>query len=62
MDAEPSGMFVWYDPTREAVELYERREPPKDEGVLEVLEGDDQDSPGCPSSSKNELETLELPF
>ena len=58
--AEPSGLFVWFDPTREAVELYEL-EPPKDEGVAKANEGDDQyDLEYDPQSDKNELG--ELPF
>ena len=39
--AEPSGFFVWFDPGREGIELYEL-EPPKDEGVADASEGDDQ--------------------
>ncbi len=41
VEAEPSGFFVWYDPTREGIELYEL-EPPKDSGVVAFSEGDDQ--------------------
>jgi len=56
--AEPSGLFVWYDPAREAVELYEQ-EPLKDEGVLEFSEGDDSKDQ-YDLNSNNEIE--DLPF
>ena len=38
------GMFVWFDPEREELQLYELKEPPKDEGVLAFSEGDDSES------------------
>ncbi len=40
-EAEPSGFFVWFDPTREGVELYEL-EPSTEERVADACEGDDQ--------------------
>ena len=39
--AEPSGLFVWYDPARESVELYEL-EPDAKQRVADASEGDDQ--------------------
>ena len=43
--AEPSGLMIWFDPSRELVRLYEL-DPREDPGVHEVLEGDDRtDSP-----------------
>ena len=39
--AEPSGLFVWFDPDRESVELYEV-DPPWKRGVLAFGERDDQ--------------------
>ena len=41
MEASPSGLFVWYDPTRESVELFEL-EPPSETGVADACEGVDQ--------------------
>ena len=58
-EASPSGMTVWFDPLRETVELFEV-EPPKDSGVLEVVDGDDQLDMYDPEVDKNELG--ELPF
>ena len=60
MHADPSGLFVWYDPTRESVELFEL-DPPKNEGVAIACEGDDQIDMYDPQSGKNELDH-ELPF
>jgi len=40
--AEPSGLFVWFDPARESVELYEL-EPPEIPGVDAYSEEGDQD-------------------
>jgi len=60
-DAEPSGLFVWFDPTRESVELYEL-EPQLEAGVGEDLEGDDSDG----QSGRDQVNGLgsqpELPF
>ena len=41
--AEPSGFFVWYDPSREGIELFEL-EPPSETGVSAACEEDDQGS------------------
>jgi len=61
-EAEPSGFFVWFDPTREGIELYEL-DPPTESGVADACEGDDQrglwDAPG---SSNNEVVEDDLPF
>jgi len=38
--AEPSGLFVWYDPDREVVELYEL-DPETESRVADALEGVD---------------------
>ncbi len=43
------GMFVWFDPDREEVQLYDL-EPPMDSGVLEYSEGDALDGSGDPHS------------
>ena len=59
--AEPSGFFVWYDPSREGIELYEL-EPPKDEGVPEVLEADDQRSLWCDPNQVQTVVSDDLPF
>ncbi len=40
--AEPSGLFVWFDPDRESVELYEL-EPSPEERVDERHERGDSD-------------------
>jgi len=40
--AEPSGSLVWFDPTRERVEIHPLERSPLP-GVHEVLEGDDSD-------------------
>ena len=63
MDADPSGLFVWYDPTRESIELYEL-DPPKESGVPEVGERDDFGQIGMFQSSVNEPESDDsgLPF
>jgi len=53
VEAEPSGLFVWYDPSREAVQLYEV-EPPMESGVGDPCEGDDQRSLW---SSREELDS-----
>ena len=58
--AERSGLQVWFDPDTEVVRLYSL-EPHREGGVADALEGDDQEDPGEPSSSDNEL-GLELPF
>ena len=57
--ADPSGLFVWFDPSRESVELYEL-DPPKDEGVAIASEGDDQVDMYDPSIDINEIG--DLPF
>jgi len=60
--AEPSGCHVWFDPERTEVRLYEL-EPPKDEGVPEVSEGDDQIGFWDSRDQVNELvDRDELPF
>ncbi len=51
IEGEPSGMFVWYDPTRESIELYEL-EPPTETGVVAFSEGDDQ---SCLRLSQSEV-------
>ena len=42
VEAQPSGMYVWFDPCRERVELFELEEPTAEAGVGEPGEGDDQ--------------------
>ena len=62
MEASPSGRFVWYDPTRESVELYEV-EPPKESGVQEYNEMDDWDVPRSEDNKQMFLnEGEDLPF
>ena len=48
--ADPSGCTVWFDPSREQLQLY-ALDPPKDEGVADALEGDDQLGLGLPIPS-----------
>ena len=56
------GMFVWFDPTREELRIYEM-EPPKDSGVEDFSDGDDQDSlADAPESSKHQFPQGELSF
>ena len=59
--AEPSGTQVWFDPTRERVEIH-LLEPHSESGVASVLEGDEPTEIGRPDSSNNELVQDELPF
>ena len=59
--ALPSGLQVWFDPEVETIKLF-ALEPSPEARVADALEGDDQEGSGCPSSSNNELEDLELPF
>ena len=40
-EASPSGAYVWFDPSRETIRLYEL-EPPPDRGVAIACEGGDQ--------------------
>ena len=40
MEAEPDGLMVWFDPTREQLKLYEL-DPPEDSGVGECCEEGD---------------------
>jgi len=54
MEAEPHGLMVWFDPTREQLKLFEL-EPSEIDGVGECCEEDDQygltpsnDLPGAP--------------
>jgi len=62
MEASPSGLMVWYDPTREGVELYEL-EPPDESGVEDFSEGDGLMSLwGVLKSSKHKFPAGELPF
>ena len=57
------GMFVWFDPDSEVLELF-AQEPPKDSGVGDYREGDDSDGDlAAPCSSNHELPLHgELPF
>jgi len=57
--AEPKGLHVWFDPAVEFVRLY-RLDPPKDEGVADACEVDDQVELSVRQSEENELN--ELPF
>ena len=41
-EAEPSGSFVWFDPSRERVELFSLEEPRPEDGVASASEGGDQ--------------------
>ena len=63
--AEPSGLFVWFDPDRESVELYEM-DPLTQSGVADALEEGDQRSLfGDPNQVNDVLETSledDLPF
>ena len=60
--ALPSGLQVWFDPELETIKLY-ALDPEEARGVADALEGDDSNRDSSdPSSSNNELETLELPF
>ena len=38
MRAEPSGLVVWFDPSRESLRLYEGMELPKEGGVRSPME------------------------
>ncbi len=62
---EPSsgeGLFLWFDPSREAPRLYES-EPPKDSGVVDFSEGDDLNGLGVSLQEKLLLSRQrELPF
>jgi len=60
-EAEPSGFFVWFDASRESIELYER-DPPKDEGVADACEGDDQRGLWDSSIVVNDPPEEDLPF
>ena len=62
-EAQPSGLFVWFDPARESVELYEV-EPPTESGVGDPNEKDDHGQIWLFQSDQNEvLELVEdLPF
>ena len=61
-EAEPSGLFVWFDPDREGVELYEL-DPPTESGVGDPCEEDDQRGLWDSSDQVNELvDSNELPF
>jgi len=63
-EADPSGSFVWFDPSREFVEIHDL-EPPKDSGVVAFDEGDDQRSLfGCSESSSTDPHPCgdDLPF
>jgi len=52
VEASPSGLFVWFDPSRESVEVYELMEPLKNEGVADALERDDPDVKNGPVQLK----------
>ena len=62
MESVPDGCWLFFDPSREDVRLYEL-EPRAETGVLEVSEGDDQigifDEV---KSSNNEIVEDDLPF
>ena len=62
MEAEPSGLLLWFDPETEFPRLYEV-EPPRDSGVDSYCEEDDQD-PGAedPSRDKQMFRQERLPF
>ncbi len=63
--AEPSGLFVWFDPDRESVELYEV-EPLLEGGVASASEGDDQTRLFAGASSSDDTpvdpDGSDLPF
>ena len=56
------GMFVWFDPEREELQLYELKEPLPVGGVGDPCEEDDSDSPGDPIQVKTTQLPLGLPF
>ena len=61
-EALPSGLFVWFDPEREAVELYEL-DPQTKSGVREACEREDQESdPSDPVQVNLVLVEDDLPF
>ena len=55
------GLFVWFDPECEAVELFEL-DPSTESRVLALTRGDEPDWFGEAPSSNDELDTLELLF
>ena len=59
-EASPSGLFVWFDPARESVELYEL-DPQRPLGVADALERDEPNGPSG-RDQVNELGIPELPF
>ncbi len=62
VDASPSGLFVWFDPSRESVELYEL-EPEVEPRVADASEGDDQRQIRLFQSDQNEVVVVDdLPF
>ncbi len=61
-EATPSGSFVWFDSTREVVEIYEL-EPSEIRRVADALERDDQRGLfDEPDQVNDELVEDELPF